>query len=116
VFTAVKLLEFILRDIVKRISLLGGVDRLLGVAFGLIEGLVLVSLILWILMIQPLFNPGPLLENSLFARLLLPFVGELRLPGEASLEQVPIEVPGGTAPELVPVDVPNLNPEAANNV
>ena len=79
VFTAVKLLEFIILDIIYRTNL-GGVDHFLGVVFGLIEGILLVSLILWILTVQPLFNPRPLLEQSLFARLLLPFIGEIQLP------------------------------------
>jgi membrane protein required for colicin V production len=77
VFVAVKILEFILRDIVTRINL-GGVDRFLGVLFGLIEGILLVSLILFLFTLQPLFDAGPLLENSVFARLftryLLPFI------------------------------------------
>ncbi|GHV81456.1 hypothetical protein AGMMS49991_00140 [Spirochaetia bacterium] len=92
VFAAVKLLEFILRDIVARINL-DPLDHFLGAVFGVIEGLMLVSLILWILTVQPLFNPQSLLENSLFAQLLLPFIGELRFPGEVIPEQVPALAP-----------------------
>jgi membrane protein required for colicin V production len=84
VFLAVKLLEFILKDIVDRIHL-GGVDRVLGAAFGFIEGIVLVSLVLFVLTVQPLFDANPLLETSYFARVLVPFIGaaknSIRLPG-----------------------------------
>ncbi|MDR0759112.1 MAG: CvpA family protein [Treponema sp.] len=84
VFLAVKLLEFILKDIVERIHL-SGVDRFLGALFGFIEGAVLVSLVVFVLTIQPLFDAGPLLEKSYFARTLAPYIGAARnsitLPG-----------------------------------
>ncbi|MDR2246253.1 MAG: CvpA family protein [Treponema sp.] len=84
VFLAVKILEFILKDIVERIHL-SGVDRFLGALFGLIEGVVLVSLVVFVLSIQPLFDAGPLLEKSYFARTLAPYIGAARnaitLPG-----------------------------------
>jgi membrane protein required for colicin V production len=73
VFLALKILEKILRDIVEGIHL-GGVDKILGAAFGLLEGLALVSFILFILMIQPLFDTSGLLGNSLFAHFLLPLI------------------------------------------
>ncbi|QQO08231.1 CvpA family protein [Breznakiella homolactica] len=74
VFIVVKFVEYLLRDIVNRINLTG-IDRILGVVFGLLEGVVLVSLVLLIISIQPLFDPLPLLEHSFFARLLLPLIG-----------------------------------------
>jgi membrane protein required for colicin V production len=74
VFAAVKILEFILKDIAGRINL-GGVDRFLGAVFGFAEGIILVSLILFVLTIQPLYDMQPLLEKSLFARILEPFIG-----------------------------------------
>jgi membrane protein required for colicin V production len=79
VFFAIKILERIIHDIISRIHL-GGVDRTLGLVFGLLEGLLLVCLILAVIRIQPLFSPEPLLENSFFAKLLGPLVGEFRLP------------------------------------
>jgi membrane protein required for colicin V production len=74
VLIAVKILQFILQDILRRINL-GGLDRFLGVLFGLLEGAALVSLVLFILSVQPLFDEGVLLENSFFARYLIPLVG-----------------------------------------
>jgi membrane protein required for colicin V production len=73
VFLVLKILGKILRDIVEGIHL-GGVDKFLGAAFGLVEGLVLVSLVLFILTIQPLFDPTGILGSSLFAQFLLPLI------------------------------------------
>ncbi|GHV74024.1 hypothetical protein AGMMS49940_13260 [Spirochaetia bacterium] len=80
VFLSIKLLEHIIQDIISRVHLLGGINHALGLAFGLLEGLLLVSLILFVINIQPLFDPATLLEQSLFARILDPLVGQIRLP------------------------------------
>lgn len=80
VFIVIKILERIIQDIISRITLLGGIDHSLGLVLGFLEGLLLVSLILFALSIQPLFNPESLLENSFFAKLLNPLIGEIRLP------------------------------------
>lgn len=80
VFIVIKILERIIQDIISRITLLGGIDHSLGLVLGFLEGLLLVSLILFVLSIQPLFNPESLLENSFFAKLLNPLIGEIRLP------------------------------------
>ncbi|MDR3147549.1 MAG: CvpA family protein [Treponema sp.] len=74
IFLAVKLVEYLLTDIIQRISL-GGVDRLLGFLFGLAEGLAVTSLALLLLSMQPIFDVESLLEGSFFAELLLPLVG-----------------------------------------
>jgi membrane protein required for colicin V production len=73
VFAIVKLVEYLLKDIVQRISL-GGVDRFLGFLFGLAEGIMVISLVLLVLTMQPVFDAGPLLEGSFFAKLLLPVI------------------------------------------
>lgn len=75
VFILVKILGVILKDIVAGIKL-GGADRFLGLVFGLGEGFIVICLILFVLTIQSpsLFDSGPLLQKSLFAKLLLPFV------------------------------------------
>jgi membrane protein required for colicin V production len=72
VFILVNILELMLKQIVEEIRL-GGVDRFLGIIFGFIEGLIVVCLALFIISIQPLFDPQSLLENSFFAGLLMPF-------------------------------------------
>ncbi|MDR3336501.1 MAG: CvpA family protein [Treponema sp.] len=85
VFVAVKLLGFLLRDISSRISLLDTGDHLLGFLFGILEGVVLVSLLLWIMTIQPFLDAAPVLEHSIFAEILLPFIGSL---GKVSLSDL----------------------------
>jgi membrane protein required for colicin V production len=85
IFLAVKLVEYLLTDIIERVSL-GGVDRFLGFLFGLAEGLVVISLLLLTLRLQPLFDAAPLLEGSFFAELLFPLIGRPPrgpLPAEA---------------------------------
>jgi len=73
VFIVVKLLEIMLKGIINGIKL-GGADRFLGMIFGLAEGLAVVSLILFLLRIQPLFDPSSILSDSFFAGLLLPLI------------------------------------------
>jgi membrane protein required for colicin V production len=73
VFILVKILGSILREIVEGIKL-GGADRVLGTIFGLVEGIIVISLILFILTIQPLFEPKTVLGESFFAKLLLPLI------------------------------------------
>ncbi|MDR0669338.1 MAG: CvpA family protein [Treponema sp.] len=80
IFLAVKLVEYLLSDIIQRISL-GGVDRFLGLLFGVLEGIVVTSLLLLFLNAQPVFDAAPLLEGSFFAELLLPLIGRGGLPG-----------------------------------
>lgn len=73
VFIVVKLLEILLKGIIEGIRL-RKVDRFLGIIFGFAEGVVVISLILFLLRIQPLFDAGSILEDSFFARLFLPFI------------------------------------------
>ena len=73
VFASIKILEALLKDIVEGIKL-GGADRVLGIFFGIAEGVVVVSLVLFILRIQPLFDPASIFENSIFAEMLLPLI------------------------------------------
>ncbi len=76
IFIVVKIFEHILRDIVQRVEL-GSVDRFLGIIWGLVEGLLVVALAIFVLSVQPLFDPSPLLGKSLFAHYLLPLMGVL---------------------------------------
>jgi membrane protein required for colicin V production len=76
IFIVVKIFEHILRDIVQRVQL-GSVDKLLGILWGAVEGLLVVSLAIFVLSIQPLFDASPLLSKSFFAHYLLPLIGSL---------------------------------------
>ncbi|MDR0624470.1 MAG: CvpA family protein [Treponema sp.] len=73
VFILIKILELMLKEIIEGIKL-GGVDRFLGIIFGLVEGVIVVCLILFVITIQPLFDPAPVLNKSIFAEILLPFI------------------------------------------
>jgi membrane protein required for colicin V production len=73
VFIVVKIFETMLKGIIERIHL-SGADRFLGIFFGLAEGIAVTSLVLFLLRIQPLFDPSPILSESIFARLLLPLI------------------------------------------
>jgi membrane protein required for colicin V production len=77
VFAAVKILEIILNDIISAVDL-GGIDRFLGFVFGIAEGALLVTLLVWLISIQPLFDPEPLLETSVIARILRPWADSAR--------------------------------------
>lgn len=82
-FAFVKLMEYMLAEIVDRVKLYA-VDRFLGFVLGIAEGLVAVSLILLLFTVQPLFDEEPLLRGSVFAEFLLPLIrGEAGGPGEA---------------------------------
>jgi membrane protein required for colicin V production len=73
VFAVIKICETILKDIIERIQL-GGADRFFGFFLGVAEGLVVVCLLLFLISIQPFFNPAVILEGSLLADLLMPFI------------------------------------------
>ena len=73
VFVLIKVLEAMLKEIIEGVRL-GSADRFLGILFGFVEGIIVVSLVLFLLSVQPLFESGPILEKSLFAKILLPFI------------------------------------------
>ena len=73
VFIIIKLLEILLKGIIQGIKL-GKADRFLGILFGFAEGIAVISLCIFILRIQPLFDPSEILSESVFARFLLPFL------------------------------------------
>jgi membrane protein required for colicin V production len=73
VFAAIKILETILKDIIERIQL-GGVDRFLGFFLGVAEGLVIVCLLMFLIIVQPFVEPDLILEGSFLADILMPFI------------------------------------------
>jgi membrane protein required for colicin V production len=86
-FVAIFLVAFLIVKIIERIvhqgveaAKLDTVDRILGLALGLVEGILLVSAILvFMKLVQPLLKSfadiAGLLEGSFFARTILPIVG-----------------------------------------
>ncbi|PKL09809.1 MAG: hypothetical protein CVV51_01935 [Spirochaetae bacterium HGW-Spirochaetae-7] len=81
VFIVVKVIERSLRSVLENLNL-DVLDRILGLAFGAFEGLIVSTIIILVLRYQPLFNVGALLEGSIVARILLPLVAG-RIPLEA---------------------------------
>jgi len=80
VFAVIKIVEKMLVNIIDAVSLTKA-DSYLGIIFGLAEGLVVVSLILFLLKIQPLFDSTEMLNDSIFARFLLPLIiGKEKVP------------------------------------
>ncbi|MDR2144442.1 MAG: CvpA family protein, partial [Treponema sp.] len=80
VFLAGKILDRIVKDIIERLHL-DGLNRFLGLFLGFVEGVALVSVILVVLRVQPLFDSSSLLGESFFARLLLPLIDPVRESG-----------------------------------
>jgi membrane protein required for colicin V production len=78
VFVVVRVVSRMLKDILEQMKL-GGVDRFLGAIFGLVEGLAVVSLVLFLINIQPVIDREKILSGSIFAERLLPFVSRLPL-------------------------------------
>jgi len=73
VFIVARIIESILKGVVRAVGL-GGLDRFLGVALGLAEGLLVVCVLLFLVGIQPFFDSEAVLRGSFFAELLLPFI------------------------------------------
>jgi len=90
VFAVIKIFETILKDIIDRIQL-GGVDHFLGFFLGVAEGLVIVCLLLFLIIVQPFVEPEPLIESSFLAKILMPFIIGTR----KELESVVFKATGG---------------------
>jgi membrane protein required for colicin V production len=69
----IKLLGRILRDVIVGVNL-GFLNKLLGIIFGLIEGIAFTALILFVLGVQPFFDASKLTGESILARFLLPLI------------------------------------------
>lgn len=82
VFIVVKVVERSLRGVLESLNL-DVLDRVLGFAFGALEGVVLSAIIVLVLRYQPLVNVDALLDGSVIARILIPIVAE-RIPTAAA--------------------------------
>lgn len=71
VFLLIKILQGVLSSVIASVNL-EKVDRGLGFFLGAAEGVLLVSVVLILLKVQPVFDVGALLEGSAVARALLP--------------------------------------------
>ncbi|HUW68868.1 MAG TPA: CvpA family protein [bacterium] len=78
VFIVVKIVERSLRGVLESLHL-DILDRILGLVFGALEGVIMAAIIVLVLKFQPLFNVTQLLDGSVVARVLLPLLTE-RMP------------------------------------
>ncbi|MCL2834816.1 MAG: CvpA family protein [Treponema sp.] len=85
IFIICKMLQKVLSDIIKGMNL-SSLDKILGCIFGVIEGVAVIGLVVFLISIQPFVKPGDLLDNSLYGQLLLPFVSK---PFKEGLDMVP---------------------------
>jgi membrane protein required for colicin V production len=73
VFALIKCIETLLQDIVDGVHL-GGVNRFLGFLVGILEGLFVAAVVIFVFHIQPLLDPSPILAASVFDQLIAPYI------------------------------------------
>lgn len=78
VFIVVKIVERSLRSVLENLNL-DVLDKIFGLVFGALEGLIIATIMLMILRYQPIVDVESLLAGSFMARWLIPLVAE-RLP------------------------------------
>lgn len=81
VFIVVKIIERSLRAVLENLNL-DILDRVLGLAFGALEGLILATIVVMALRYQPVVDLSALLDGSLLARFIIPLVAA-KLPAGA---------------------------------
>ena len=80
VFGVVKIIEIILKNIIENIQFKAA-DRFLGFLFGIGEGVVIICILLFLINMQNFFESKTILENSLFAKIFMPYLTEYRSSG-----------------------------------
>jgi membrane protein required for colicin V production len=73
-YVVMKLVEKTLRSFVESVKL-QNLDKALGLLLGLVEGLAIVAVVIFVMRLQPVFDFREILAGSLFVRLLDPLVG-----------------------------------------
>ena len=85
VYIVCKIVQKIICDVVSGMNLTT-MDKVLGAIFGLVEGILAASLVLFIINRQPLFDPSKVLETSIFWKIFVQLIGETA--GEAAKNTV----------------------------
>ncbi|GMO19399.1 MAG: hypothetical protein Pg6A_06080 [Termitinemataceae bacterium] len=70
-FLFINIFGAMLKEVIERANLVT-LDRILGILFGFIKGIVIIAFIVIIIRIQPLFNGELFLNGSIIAKLLMP--------------------------------------------
>ena len=68
-----KVLQRFVTDVMTAAKL-KGMDKILGLVFGLVEGLAITGIVCFLLAAQPIFDASAILSDSIFAELLLPVI------------------------------------------
>jgi membrane protein required for colicin V production len=89
----VKILGGILKNVISGANL-GGVNKILGAVFGIIEGAAITALVIFLLRAQPLFDPSKILGESFFARILGPIIRFPQDRGRNVVDTVLLIAPG----------------------
>jgi membrane protein required for colicin V production len=92
IMIVIKFLEKILKDVIAGANL-GNVNKILGALFGLVEGFAFVILVIFVLSVQPLFNASKILQDSVFAQIMLPVIKIPMDRGQDVLETVLLVLP-----------------------
>jgi membrane protein required for colicin V production len=74
---AIKVIEKLVNDIVSKVKLFQWLNRFLGIFLGLIEGMALITLLLFIIDVQPLLDNDQkerIVAGSIFANRIMPFI------------------------------------------
>jgi membrane protein required for colicin V production len=108
-FLLVKILGHSAQAIIDSSSNLNTVDSILGLVFGLLEGLAIVLVILAVLHYQTFFDVASLLEKSFISRFLMPFL-RARLPAAPTSGQDVSAVSGSLKAVLAGWLAPALRP------
>jgi membrane protein required for colicin V production len=69
----IRMIEYVLKNVIEGAKL-GGLNKFIGFFFGIIEGIAIVTIILFILTAQPFFDSSRVIGDSFFAELLLPLI------------------------------------------
>ena len=75
VFGIVKIIEVMLKSIIEKIRFKAA-DRFLGFLFGIGEGVIIICILLFLINLQNFFESAPILENSFFSKILMPYLTE----------------------------------------
>jgi len=73
VYIICMIVQKIINDVIMGMNL-SGIDKFLGGIMGLAEGLIVICIILFIIVVQPVFDLSALLYGSIFARIILPLI------------------------------------------
>ena len=74
--TVFRIVERLIGGAIRGLNL-GGLDMILGAAFGIVKGLALTGLILFVLNIQPFIDVSNIIGGSFFAGILLPHISRI---------------------------------------